>query len=227
MHVDYFEASKGGQDYIGVDGQVIPTADAYTVDKTNYNVSLIPDGTREVVLFSSSATSPGNFGTVDIGGASNTTSGLMRQIYDGPNEADFANPEFALKLNPEDGALYSPFVANGDTGMSTAAKAALEDIVGQPRIIPLYGPATAADGTLIDGPAGSDEVIDGVFGTGNTASYNIVKFAGVVVTKVDFSGNPKRLWIQPAFVASNRVTPYNGVGPVGDGVFTSPKLVIP
>ncbi|HET6575267.1 MAG TPA: pilus assembly protein TadG-related protein [Fimbriiglobus sp.] len=232
MNVNYFEASKGGQDYIGVDGLVIPTADAYTVDKTNFNVSLLPDGTREVVLFSSSASGPGNFGTVDIGGADNTTSGLVRQIYSGPDEADFADPAFAAQLNPQDGALYSPFVANGDTGMSTSAKSALTDIIGQPRIIPLYGPAPGPDGITgtiddVDGPNGSDTVIDGVYGTGNTASYNIVKFAGVVITKVDFGGNPKRLWIQPAFVVSNKVTPAGGSGPVMDGVYTSPKLVIP
>jgi hypothetical protein len=79
----------------------------------------------------------------------------------------------------------------------------------------------------VDGPNGSDTNIDGVFGTGNTATYNIVKFAGIVITNVDFQGNPKKLWIQTAFVASSKVTPAGPGGPVMDGVYTSPKLVIP
>ena len=86
-------------------------------------------------------------------------------------------------------------------------KTSFEAIEGQPRIIPLY---------------------DTVVGTGDGAAYHIVSYAGVVVTKVDFTGSPKKIWVQPAFLVSNKVTPVTSDSDaVVEGVYTPPKLVIP
>ena len=60
------------------------------------------------------------------------------------------------------------------------------------------------------------------------AEYHIVGYAGVVVTKVDFSGSPKKLWVQPAFLVSDRVTAADAdSASVVEGVYLPPKLVIP
>jgi hypothetical protein len=158
-----------------------------------------------VVLFGDKQSGPGNFGSLDIGSATNGTGDLDRQIRYGPTLSDFHHGDFRDRV-AQDGALYVPFNATGDTGLSTSVKTAFEAIIGQPRIIPLY---------------------DTVSGTGDNASYHIVGYAGVVVTKVDFTSSPKKAWVQPAFVVSNRVTPNDSTPTTTQGVSLPPKLVIP
>jgi Flp pilus assembly protein TadG len=201
MHIDYYHAAAG---LTGLGQSAITVADAFTVDPTTLRVSPGSDGVMEVVLFGDRQHAPGNFGSLDIGSSQNGTSELERQVYSGPTPGDFANPDFATNVGA-DGSLQVPFSTTGDTGLSGSVKTALEAIAGKPRIIPLY---------------------DTVSGSGNGAVYHLVEFAGVVVTKVDFNGSPKRVWVQPAFVVSNKVSPVT-TGKAATGVYTPPKLVIP
>ncbi len=206
---NYYYAAMGMANQTGVDGKKITVADDYTVNPTTLAVSSGHDGVNEVVLFgdnnTNNANKPGNFGSLDIGSTSNGTGDLERQILYGPSPSDFQNPDFYAKVNA-DGSLYVPFDATGDTGLSTTVKTSLEAIEGQPRIIPLY---------------------DTVTNPGNGATFHIIAYAGIVITKVDFSGSPKKLWVQPAFLVSNRVSPSDSDAAVSYGVYTPPKLVIP
>jgi Flp pilus assembly protein TadG len=208
---NYYYAAMGQPNQIGVDGKKITVADNYTVNPATLVVSSGHDGINEVVLFgdnnTNNANKPGNFGSLDIGSSLNGSGDLTRQILYGPSTSDFTNPDFVFKVNA-DGSLYVPFTATGDTGLSTTVKTSFEAIEGQPRIIPLY---------------------DTVVGSGNTAAYHIIQYAGVVITNVDFSGSPKKLWVQPAFVVSNKVTPISSdsQATTSYGVYTPPKLVIP
>jgi Flp pilus assembly protein TadG len=182
-------------------------ADLTSVNPTTQQVTPGPDGVNEVVLYSDTQHAPGNFGSLDIGSGQNSTPELERQILYGPTVADFANPDFALKVNPDDGNLYVPFDAGGDTGLTSSVTTSFNAIRGQPRIIPLH---------------------DTVTGNGDLAVYHIVGYAGVAVTNVDFTGSPKRIWMQPAFVASNKVGPATSdAGSAVEGVYLPPKLVIP
>ena len=243
MQIDYYYAAMG-QTRTGVNGETIVVDDDFSVNPTTLAVSLGEDGVNEVRLFTPTNRLVGNFGSLDIGSASNGTGELERQILYGPTEADFANPDFYIKVNPTDGALYVPFVTEGDPGMSTSVKTSFEAILGKPRILPLYGPGPGADGvrgTADDtdlsnpGPDGTyrtaddfDGKADGLLGTGNTFQYNIIGYAGVVITKVDFRSNSKELWVQPAFLVSNKVTAaQNDTDAVVEGVYLPPKLVIP
>jgi Flp pilus assembly protein TadG len=208
VQANYYYAAMGQKGLNGVDGKKISpndVADNYTVNSTTLQVSSGPDGVNEVVLFSDTGNKPGNFGSLDIGSLSNGTGDLERQIMQGPTVSDFQNPDFFAKVNP-DGSLYVPFTATGDSGLSTTVKTSFEAIEGQPRIIPLY---------------------DTVTGSGNGANYHIIAYAGIVITSVDFSGSPKRLWAQPAFLVSNKVTAADSDDAVSYGVYTPPKLVIP
>ncbi len=245
MQYDYYYAAMGQTrtDPLSKNNQKIAVADNYTVNPANMAVSSGKDGVNEVVLFCQSGNKPGNFGSLDIGSNLNATGELERQILYGPTVADFANPDFYIKVNA-DGALYLPFVALGDTGMSTSVKTSFQAIVGQPRIIPLYGPAPGPDGVRgtaddydlsspgLDGVYKTaddyDGKADGVFGTGNTAQYNILGYAGVVITSVNFNGSAKGVTVQPAFIVSNKVTPATSdTDVVSEGVYLPPKLVIP
>jgi hypothetical protein len=98
------------------------------------------DGVREVNLYPQGTGSPGNRGSVDIGGSNNSTADIARQIVYGISPQDFEALGHPLTFN-DDGNLF----LNGDTGISAGVKDELASIIGQPRIIPIFqqvrGPA--------------------------------------------------------------------------------------
>lgn len=165
-----------------------------------------PDGMKELVLFGSTKTAPGNFGSVDLGTASNGTPELARQLRYGPNQIDFDLMGIQGKL-AADGSLQAPVALGGDPGISNGTKDDWAAVIGQNKIIPLY---------------------ETVSGNGNNTSYRIVAFAGVRIVAADMNGNPKRVWVQPTEFYSTRVTGLLTGSPGGmHGVKAAPKLVIP
>ncbi|MEZ6073928.1 MAG: hypothetical protein R3C10_27515 [Pirellulales bacterium] len=156
--------------------------DAWDYDSATGDVTAGSDGITEGKLFPGSASStgskgqgktkitPGNWGTVDIGAANNSTADLSRQIVDGVSSAD---------LDLIGGELNIGDSLNGDTGISAGIKDDLAAIIGEPRTIPLY---------------------DTVTGNGNNTYYHIVGFAGVRVLEVQLTGGTKYVTIQPAVV---------------------------
>jgi hypothetical protein len=222
VQANYYYEAMGQTILTGVDGKKIDTAkvggssvvtDGYTVNPTTLQVTAGPDGVNEILLFGDKMNSgvsqaPGNWGSINLGADVNAAGTLQRQILYGPTTSDFTSPDFVTRVNPLDGGLYVPFSAYGDPGVTTSTKSTLESITGQPRIVPLYDTKT---------------------GTGSTAVYSVVAYAGVVITSVNFTGNPKSLYVQPAFLASNKVTPVTSDAQAATtyGVYTPPKLVIP
>ena len=141
------------------------------------------DGVKEVNLFPQGTGSPGNRGTVDIGGNNNSTADLKRQILSGISEQDMIDLGKPLEFD-ECGKLS----LNGDTGISAGVKEELTSIIGQTRIIPIF---------------------ESVAGPGNNAQYSIVQWAGVRVLDVKLTGSQsqKRLMIQPATVITRHGIP--------------------
>ena len=95
-----------------------------------------PDGILEMTMFpgggaetgngqGADSITPGNWGTVDIGDAGNSTADLGRQIRQGPNADDLVPYGGELRLDAQ-GSL----TLNGDTGISAGISHALADIVG-------------------------------------------------------------------------------------------------
>ena len=134
------------------------------------------DGIKEVNLYPQSTGSPGNRGTVDVGGSNNSTSDLARQIVDGISRQDMIDLGKPLEFDAN-GKLY----LNGDTGISAGVKDELASIKGETRIIPIF---------------------ESVSGNGNNANYTIVQWAGVRILDVKLTGSmsSKRVIIQPANV---------------------------
>jgi hypothetical protein len=130
---------------------------------------------------------------------------LIRQLLNGPNQADFDTLQNGNKL-ASDGSLQAPVGLGGDTGISNGTKDDWAAIIGQNKIIPLY---------------------DTLSGNGNNASYHIVGFAGVRIVAVDMQGNPKRVWVQPTDFYSTKVTPSPPGSSGAIGVYAPPRLVIP
>ncbi|QDV83520.1 TadG family pilus assembly protein [Planctomycetes bacterium TBK1r] len=148
------------------------TEDVYSY--ANGQVTSGSDGFYECSLYPTGTGSPGNRGTVDIGGSNNSTSDLSRQILHGISTQDMADLGHSLEFD-SNGELE----LNGDTGISAGIKDELAAIIGQPRIIPIF---------------------TSVHGNGNNAMYTIVRFEGIRILSVKLTGpmKKKHLTIQPA-----------------------------
>lgn len=160
--------------------------DNYRWNPTTKTVEPGSDGLVEVNLFPQGTGSPGNRGTVDIGGSNNSTSDIARQIIYGISPSDFqalAAQGRTLQFN-ECGYLY----LNGDTGISAGVKDELTAIKGQPRVIPIF---------------------ESVTGNGNNAEYKIVKWQGIRIMAVKLTGSmsQKHVTIQVAPIIVNGVVP--------------------
>jgi Flp pilus assembly protein TadG len=151
--------------------------DDWTWDPAQSQISSGADAVREVNLYPQGTGSPGNRGTVDIGGNNNSTHDIARQIVYGVNSSDLAQMPGGMMALNADGEL----TLNGDTGISAGIKDELSSVKGEPRVIPIFRSVT---------------------GPGNNAQYLIVKFVGVRVLDVKLTGamSNKRVIVQPAHV---------------------------
>lgn len=156
-------------------------SDEYCYDEATQRVVCGSDGQPEVNLYPQGTGSPGNRGTVDIGGANNSTADIARQIVNGISECDLNELGKPLAFN-EAGEL----TLNGDTGISAGVKDELASIIGKTRVIPIFQSVT---------------------GNGNNAVYKIVKWAGVRVLDVRLTGamSKKMVMVQPAPIVSRNV----------------------
>jgi hypothetical protein len=162
--------------------------DKYSWNAETKTVEACPDGLVEVNLFPQGTGSPGNRGTVDIGGSNNSTSDIARQILHGISPSDFAALGHPLEFDAN-GKLY----LNGDTGISAGVKDELAAIKGQPRIIPIF---------------------ESVSGNGNNANYTIVKWQGIRIMNVKLTGSmsQKNVMIQVAPAMAKGVVPSTTTG---------------
>src|SRR5262245_27892745 len=158
------------------------------------------DGVKECNLFPQGTGCPGNRGTVDIGGANNSTADIARQIVDGISASDMAQMGGSIKFDA-DCTLH----LNGDTGISAGVKDELASIVGKTRFIPIFS---------------------SVVGPGNNADYTIVKFVGVRVLAVKLTGSAssKYVMVQPANVVAKGAI-YDPGAPKTDYVYSPVWLV--
>ncbi|MCI0332728.1 MAG: pilus assembly protein TadG-related protein [Planctomycetes bacterium] len=167
------------------------SSDNYSWNAESKQIGSGSDGFVEVNLFPQGTGSPGNRGTIDIGGANNSTSDIARQILHGISPEDFAAHAAngrSLEFD-EGGALY----LNGDTGISSGVKDELAAIKGQPRVIPIFESVTQ---------------------NGNNAEYKIVRWQGIRIMAVKLTGamSQKHVTIQVAPVLVNGVIPSTTTG---------------
>ncbi|MFO0891497.1 MAG: pilus assembly protein TadG-related protein [Isosphaeraceae bacterium] len=151
------------------------TGDKFTFDKTTNTVVSGPDSIHESVLYPVDAGLAGNWGTLNVGVKSNSTSVLGAQIRYGITPAQlatFTNSTIAL-----DTTKTPPSITfTGDPGISAGIKDDLTAIIGQPRSIPIY---------------------DQNGGNGNNAWYRVIAFQPARIVAVNFQGSNKYVIIQP------------------------------
>ncbi|MEJ7637941.1 MAG: pilus assembly protein TadG-related protein [Singulisphaera sp.] len=165
------------------------TTDQYTYNPVSNTVTNGADGIKESKLFPVASGLPGNWGTVNIGVDSNSTSVLGDQIRNGITPAQLATfPDGKIQL---DQSLTPPSITlGGDPGISAGIKDDLTSIIGKPVYIPIY---------------------DLSGGNGNNATYRVVAFAPVRLLSVNFQGNPKYVIVQPAVIADSPTQVWGGV----------------
>ena len=175
--------------------------DQYRYSASTGQVSSAGDGIREVNLYPQGTGSPGNRGTVDIGGSNNSTADLARQIVHGISSGDLIALGKPLSLG-----IDGTMTLNGDTGISAGVKDEIASIIGQTRIIPIFSTVT---------------------GNGNNANYRIVRWAGVRILYVKLTGSmsSKQLIVQPAPILARGAIVGDSSRVWSDGVFSSIVLV--
>ncbi len=152
-------------------------ADQYAYNSSTGAVASGTDGIKEIVLYPDKTGSPGNCGTVDIGGAGNSTEVLSRQIRHGLNKDDLAYYGGQFTLNNAERKIHLA----GDTGMSAAIKDDVRSLIGSVKVIPVY---------------------ESVVNPGNTAQYTIVKWVAVRIMDENLVGANKRMVVQPAKIVA-------------------------
>ena len=172
--------------------------DVWGYDPKTGQVAEGADGIPEITLFPNNTGSSGNLGTVNIGVSNNSTSYISNQIRNGLSRGDLQFHGGSVELN-QFGKLY----LSGNPGLSAAMQDDLESIVGEVRVIPVYR---------------------SVWGNGNTALFEIVKFVAVRIMSVKLNGGDKAINIQPASLTLEGLI-QGGGAQSSAGVFSSPRLV--
>ncbi|EMI15633.1 transmembrane protein [Rhodopirellula maiorica SM1] len=173
-------------------------ADVWGYDPKTGQVTAEADGIPELRLFPNETGSSGNLGTVNIGVTNNSTSYISKQIRNGLSRADLQFHGGSLELNPL-GTLY----LSGNPGLSAAMKDDLESIIGEVRVVPVYR---------------------SVWGNGNNAMFEIVKFVAVRIMAVKLTGGEKAINVQPASLTLEGLIQGDGAQ-TSAGVFSSPRIV--
>ncbi len=176
-------------------------SDAYHYNTVTGLLTSGSDGIREVNLYPQGTGSPGNRGTVDIGGSNNSTADIARQIISGISSEDLEDLGKPLLLDAN-----GTMTLNGDTGISAGVKDELASIIGETRIIPIFS---------------------SVNGNGNNANYTIVEWVGVRILNVKLTGSmsSKQLIVQPAPVIARNVVAGDASRTWSDSIYSAVVLV--
>jgi|SRR5579864_524121 len=153
------------------------TTDQYTYTASTNTVSNGADGIYESQIFPVGS-GPGNWGTINIGTTSNSTSTLGAQILSGITPAQLATyPNSTIQLDP---SLSPPSITfTGNPGINSTIQKELTSIIGKQVILPIY---------------------DIVTPQGGNATYRVVYFQPVRIVNVNFSGSSRYVIVQPSYV---------------------------
>lgn len=153
---------------------------------------------------------PGNWGTLDIGAASNGTSALNNQILDGLTQSDLdalrADNRISHSTHID---VNDPAWLQADTGLSSGLKSSVTAVQGEVRIIPLYD-------------ASQDP-------TGNNLEFHVTDWGVVEVVSSAWNGDKNTyIKVKKAYLYDGDLRPHPDLGDTNNVLpvaFTSPVLV--
>ncbi len=141
-------------------------------------------GNSQIQIYPSPQDAPGNSGLLCIGPETNSTPDYRNWILNGPGGSDL---QCLLDNGSLPVSLESPKPWKGSPGLRSTLKTEFEQIIGQPRLLPLFQPASISP-------------YQAASGVGSNATYNIVGFVGVTVTEASGSGANLNISVQPCSV---------------------------
>lgn len=148
------------------------------------NVYTDSTGTAQIQIYPSPDNAPGNFGLLDIGPWTNATPDYSNWILNGPSSSDI---QYLLDNGELPVSQSSPKAWKGSPGLRNTLKSDFSSIIGQPRLLPLFKPASTSP-------------YQAASGVGSNASYQIVGFVGVTVTEVTGNGSNLNISVKPCDV---------------------------
>ncbi len=141
-------------------------------------------GTPQIQVYPSPHEAPGNFGLLCIGPWTNATPDYRNWIRNGPSSSDLQS---LMNSGRYPVSEQSPKAWKGTPGLRNTLRSDFTAIIGQPRLLPLFKPASTTP-------------YQAASGAGSNATYNIVGFVGVSVTSVTGNGNDLNITVQPCSV---------------------------
>ncbi len=121
----------------------------------------------------------GNWGTVDIGSASNSNADIKDQILNGLRQSDLDMLyQYNLISTTDHIDSQAPMWVNGDTGLSAGMKSSVQEVHGHTKLIPIYDVTSGASGGQLDIHIinwGVVEVVDSTWNGGQNSSITVRK----------------------------------------------------
>jgi hypothetical protein len=158
---------------------------------------------------SSGSPIPGNWGTLDIGNQSNSSSDLSDQIRNGLRQEDL-DALYDDGSIPDDTHIDSQHQMwlNGDTGLSAGLKHAIEEEHGTKKLLPLFDQSTGQGGNL---------------------NFHIVGWGVVEIVGSHWNGSKQtRVIVQKSYTYDGDLRPQTDLSNTTDiiqAAYTSPVLV--
>ncbi len=157
-------------------------------------------GSAQIQIYPTPHMCPGNFGMLCIGPWTNSDREYSDWVLNGPTSSDIQclidNGFFPVSEE-------QPKKWKGSPGLRSALSTDFEEIIGQPRLLPLFKPR-------------SQDPYQAAYGVGSNAGYDIVGFVGVMVSEVTGHGGNLSISVKPCNVVdSSAVFDPNSIMPLG------------
>jgi Flp pilus assembly protein TadG len=153
---------------------------------------------------------PGNWGTMDIGNANNSTSDLNDQILNGLRQSDLDALHADGRI-PQKTYIDSsvPAWMESDTGLSSGLKHSVEAVHGQQKVVPIYDTLVNSKGSHVD--------------------FHVVKWGVVKVIDSKWKGSKDTyVIVEKSQLFDGKLRPNSNLSATGgyiDGAYTAPALV--
>jgi len=164
-----------------------------------YLTGLSPDGTihfnatngsPELHLYPYPQNAPGSFGLIDTGPPQNNVPAFRNWIDDGETPNDIS---YLINHNMVPVSLQSPRSWKCGPGLKSTLLANFQSVMWDPNLIPLF--------QAVQYPSASNNyTYIAASGQGQGATYAVVGFVGITVSKATGSGNNMDISIQPMAV---------------------------
>ncbi|HUQ71881.1 MAG TPA: pilus assembly protein TadG-related protein [Planctomycetaceae bacterium] len=141
-------------------------------------------GSPQIQVYPSPKTSPGNFGLLCLGHWTNNAPDYRTWIENGPAGDDVQTLIDNASLPV---TLDKPRPWKGSPGLKSTLVTDFRAIIGTPRLLPLFKPASTSP-------------YQAASGNGSNTTYDIVGFVGIMITEATGSGSNLSIKVQPCSV---------------------------